>query len=171
MEEIDCMEGIITRTGFEQSQSKADDSATKTDPNMYMMMMMAEKNKSEELVKSAQAEMDAAKDKIDLGYLLRKLDGLESAENRIVVATTNHPERIDPALLRPGRFGLHIHLNNASKQMLRDILGLICQQPITEEDVAAIPEFHWSPAEIFQFATLNSDKNYLLETLRTTKAA
>lgn len=161
------MEGIVTRSI--QEIPKPNEEAAKADPNMYMMMMMAEKNKSEDLMNSAKAEIDEAKDKIDLGYLLRKLDGLESAEDRIIIATTNHPERIDPALLRPGRFGLQIHLNRASKQMLRDILGLICQTTITEEEVAAIPEFRWSPAEIFQMATLNANKDYLLETLKNQK--
>lgn len=43
--------------------------------------------------------------RVSMGYLLNKLDGLDTEEGVIILATTNHPERLDPALLhRPSRF-------------------------------------------------------------------
>jgi chaperone BCS1 len=59
---------------------------------------------------------------INLAYLLSKLDGLESNEDRIIIATTNNPDKINPVLLRPGRFDLKICLGNCSTKMYRDIL-------------------------------------------------
>jgi len=41
--------------------------------------------------------------KFNLSSLLNSLDGLCSVEGRIIVMTTNHPEKLDPALIRPGR--------------------------------------------------------------------
>lgn len=35
--------------------------------------------------------------------LLNVLDGVVDTPNRIVIMTTNHPEKLDPALIRPGR--------------------------------------------------------------------
>lgn len=46
--------------------------------------------------------------------LLNALDGVASAEEVITFMTTNHPERLDPALLRPGRIDLKVLINNAS---------------------------------------------------------
>lgn len=46
--------------------------------------------------------------------LLNALDGVASAEEVITFMTTNHPEKLDPALLRPGRIDLKILINNAS---------------------------------------------------------
>merc|ERR1719281_1945199 len=43
------------------------------------------------------------KDKLNLSGLLNVLDGVVDAPERIVVMTTNHPEVLDPALIRPGR--------------------------------------------------------------------
>jgi hypothetical protein len=44
-------------------------------------------------------------DKVDLPHLLNCLDGLQSQDGVVVVATANDPRRLDPALLRrPGRF-------------------------------------------------------------------
>ena len=40
-------------------------------------------------------------DKLDLAGLLNVLDGVVDSPNRIVIMTTNHPEKLDPALIRP----------------------------------------------------------------------
>jgi len=48
--------------------------------------------------------------KMSLSTLLNSLDGIITPPGLIVIATTNHPEHIDPALLRPGRFDIQIEL-------------------------------------------------------------
>ena len=45
---------------------------------------------------------------------LNALDGVASGEERIVFLTTNHIERLDPALIRPGRVDLQEILDDAS---------------------------------------------------------
>ncbi|KAL8266085.1 hypothetical protein R6Q59_003429 [Mikania micrantha] len=48
-----------------------------------------------------------------LSGLLNFIDGLWSCcgDERIIIFTTNHKERLDPALLRPGRMDMHIHMS------------------------------------------------------------
>lgn len=46
--------------------------------------------------------------------LLNALDGVASADERIIFMTTNHPERLDPALIRPGRVDVKELLDNAT---------------------------------------------------------
>jgi mitochondrial chaperone BCS1 len=36
--------------------------------------------------------------------------------------TTNHKERLDPALLRPGRADMHMELNYASEQQMKGLM-------------------------------------------------
>ncbi|XP_008241725.1 PREDICTED: AAA-ATPase At2g18190-like [Prunus mume] len=52
-------------------------------------------------------------DQVTLSGLLNFIDGLWSScgDERIIVFTTNHKDRLDPALLRPGRMDVHIHLS------------------------------------------------------------
>ena len=45
-----------------------------------------------------------------INQILSELDGLESAENIVVVGATNNPEALDKALLREGRFDKKVHL-------------------------------------------------------------
>jgi mitochondrial chaperone BCS1 len=53
--------------------------------------------------------------------LLNALDGVASAEERIVFMTTNHIERLDDALVRPGRVDMTIHLGNATEWQIRHL--------------------------------------------------
>ncbi|KAI8542529.1 hypothetical protein RHMOL_Rhmol08G0144500 [Rhododendron molle] len=51
--------------------------------------------------------------KVTLSGLLNFVDGLWSScgDERIIIFTTNHMEKLDPALLRPGRMDFHIHMS------------------------------------------------------------
>ncbi|KAJ2758136.1 Complex III assembly protein translocase and chaperone, partial [Coemansia nantahalensis] len=51
--------------------------------------------------------------------LLNALDGVASSDERIIFMTTNHIERLDPALVRPGRVDVKVLLGNASAHQIR----------------------------------------------------
>ncbi|ODV82029.1 mitochondrial chaperone BCS1 [Suhomyces tanzawaensis NRRL Y-17324] len=51
--------------------------------------------------------------------LLNALDGVASAEECITFMTTNHPEKLDPALLRPGRVDFKVMIDNATEFQVR----------------------------------------------------
>ncbi|KAI0592727.1 P-loop containing nucleoside triphosphate hydrolase protein [Biscogniauxia sp. FL1348] len=51
-----------------------------------------------------------------LSGLLNVLDGVGSQEGRIVIMTTNKPERLDSALVRPGRVDMKVLLGNISRK-------------------------------------------------------
>lgn len=57
-----------------------------------------------------------SKEKSAAQLLLQFLDGVSSLGNIIYIATTNHKDRLDPALIRDGRFDKKIELNNISKE-------------------------------------------------------
>jgi hypothetical protein len=156
-EEFDCMPGVSKREGAAAAApTQQAPAAGALPPHAYAMMLMAEKKESQqEMLDEFRKESAAAADKLDLGYLLRKLDGLESAEGRVIIATTNHPERIDPALLRPGRFGYKIHLTRCTPTMLADIIAMVysvTDRAAVAAAVADIPDQKWSPAEVLQLA-------------------
>ena len=53
-----------------------------------------------------------------LSGLLNFIDGLWSScgDERIIIFTTNHKDRLDPALLRPGRMDMHIYMGHCTFQ-------------------------------------------------------
>jgi DNA polymerase III delta prime subunit len=59
---------------------------------------------------------------ISFSGLLNALDGVGAQEGRIIVLTTNHREKLDPALIRPGRIDLEIELGKATAAQLQGLL-------------------------------------------------
>lgn len=57
--------------------------------------------------------------KVSFSGLLNALDGVRSQEGRILFMTTNHPEKLDPALMRPGRADFHALINYASYNQMK----------------------------------------------------
>ncbi|MBY0396197.1 MAG: AAA family ATPase, partial [Thermoleophilia bacterium] len=57
--------------------------------------------------------------RVTLSGLLNALDGVSSREGRVLFMTTNHPERLDPALVRPGRVDRSVHLSNTTPDQAR----------------------------------------------------
>lgn len=56
--------------------------------------------------------------KITFSGLLNAIDGVGSAEELITFMTTNHPEKLDPAILRPGRVDYKVLIDNASEYQI-----------------------------------------------------
>lgn len=59
---------------------------------------------------------------VSFSGLLNALDGVAAQEGRIVVLTTNHRDKLDPALIRPGRIDLELELGLATRPQLQRLL-------------------------------------------------
>ncbi|QSG09540.1 CDC48 family AAA ATPase [Halapricum desulfuricans] len=70
-----------------------------------------------------------------VSQLLTELDGIEDLEDVVVVATTNRPDLIDPALLRPGRLDRHVHVPVPDEEARRKIFEVHTQDKPLAEDV------------------------------------
>jgi cell division protease FtsH len=69
-----------------------------------------------------------------LNQLLSEMDGFDASEGVIVLAATNRPDVLDPALLRPGRFDRHISIPLPNRSERRAILDVHCRtKPIADE--------------------------------------
>jgi chaperone BCS1 len=62
---------------------------------------------------------------ISLSGFLNIIDGVASSEGRILIMTTNHIEKLDAALLRPGRVDLTVHFGRAGAAVLRGMFMAI----------------------------------------------
>ena len=67
--------------------------------------------------------------------LLSEMDGLEQRENVIVIAATNRPDAIDPALRRGGRFDREIEIGVPNQEGRKEILQIHTRNMPLEEDV------------------------------------
>ncbi|PVH91198.1 P-loop containing nucleoside triphosphate hydrolase protein [Periconia macrospinosa] len=123
--------------------------------------------------------------KVSLSTLLNVLDGIGSSEGRVLIMTTNHIERLDPALIRPGRADMKVEFQLADRDMISQLFFFIYGpkpsneidynesgssisqgekdyviqngelHQLAQEFAAKIPESEFSPAEIMSFLLAN----------------
>jgi transitional endoplasmic reticulum ATPase len=70
-----------------------------------------------------------------VSQLLTELDGLEELEDVVAVATTNRPDLIDPALLRPGRLDRHVHVPVPDEEARRKVFDVHTRDKPLADDV------------------------------------
>jgi ATP-dependent 26S proteasome regulatory subunit len=63
------------------------------------------------------------KDKIDLSFILNVLDGVIERKNNIIIMTSNHPEKLDPALIRSGRIDHIVEFKKCSSETIKQMFN------------------------------------------------
>ncbi|GMP82430.1 hypothetical protein CsSME_00036735 [Camellia sinensis var. sinensis] len=116
-------------------------------------LLVATANRSILVIEDIDCSSDFDNRQLTLSGLLNFIDGLWSScgDERIIVFTTNHKDRLDPALLRPGRMDMHIHMSYCTpsgfKILATNYLGLNNHSMFTEIE-KLITEVEVTPAEI-----------------------
>ncbi|KKZ60646.1 hypothetical protein EMCG_04692 [[Emmonsia] crescens] len=103
---------------------------------------------------------------VSLSALLNALDGVSSQEGRLLIMTTNHIERLDDALIRPGRVNRQVLFQLADKKMASRLFCTVFKRSdgdhsnpgkeiddktierLADEFAAKVPDQVFSPAEI-----------------------
>lgn len=99
-------------------------------------------------------EKESEKETIDLAFLLNLLDGTLEANGRILIITTNFPERIDRALIRPGRVDMIVSFRKCNRAVMQDMINAFYDRDIALPDDESLDE-KWSPAEVNQILFRN----------------
>jgi hypothetical protein len=107
--------------------------------NYQELLLLSEGEERKEIMKNMKDWKTKNSQTFDFAFFLKLLDGMGCDDNRIIIATTNHPEKINPLLLRPGRFDIKLKLGYCSLQMMEDLISL--KYPIIKEQINQ-PPFH-----------------------------
>ncbi|KAJ9172744.1 hypothetical protein P3X46_015954 [Hevea brasiliensis] len=108
---------------------------------------------------------------LTLSGLLNFIDGLWSScgDERIIIFTTNHKERLDPALLRPGRMDMHIHMSYCTShgfgKLASNYLGINSCHRLFAEIESLINNVEITPAQVAEELMKNEDADIALEGL------
>jgi hypothetical protein len=145
IEDIDAMDSVVLKRGSAASSGSASSSsAVAKDPR---------KAELENFLPASVLKGDEV-DKLDLATLLNVLDGVRETPGRIIILSTNHPERLDDALLRPGRFDLQIHFKKHTRAVLQEHVTDFYELPLTPAETATLSapslDEKWTPAEVSQ---------------------
>ncbi|KAI8945142.1 P-loop containing nucleoside triphosphate hydrolase protein [Xylaria longipes] len=101
-----------------------------------------------------------ARSNCTLSGLLGVLDGVGSAEGRIVIMTTNKPDRLDSALVRPGRVDMKVMLGNISRKsaeqmFVRMFIPDVESSPLVPKDQSETRGSNGEPS-LLEFDTLQN---------------
>ena len=98
-------------------------------------------------------------DKLNLSCLLNIIDGIIETPGRIIIMTTNYPEKLDKALLREGRIDLNIELKLFNKIMIKQLLLFFYEVPNkyfeNNNSYNKIVDYKISPAQIINICQKN----------------
>lgn len=98
---------------------------------------------------------------VSFSGLLNAIDGVASQEGRLFFMTTNYPEKLDSALVRPGRCDVKVELKRASRSQMRNLFLRFfeCESARADEFAAKLPEFELSMAQLQGHLLANRDSS------------
>jgi hypothetical protein len=98
------------------------------------------------------------KEVIDLSFLLNLLDGTLEASGRILCISSNFPERIDKALIRPGRIDMIVHFKKCNRSILQEMVNSFYDKEFDDWTNETM-EYKWTPAEVNQILFRNFESS------------
>ena len=89
-------------------------------------------------------------DAITLSFLLNLLDGVLETPGRILVITSNYPERLDKAFIRPGRIDVKIEFTYTNRTYILDMINKFYTITMSIDDIPENIVNIFTPAEIME---------------------
>ena len=103
--------------------------------------------------------------KLTLSHILNILDGILETPGRIFIMTSNYPEKLDKALIRPGRIDSIVHFTKCTKEDIVEMIEKICDVSLGNDIL--FPDYVWSPAKVTQVIFENIESlSTIIDTLQ-----
>jgi SpoVK/Ycf46/Vps4 family AAA+-type ATPase len=150
IEDIDAMDSVVVKRSKEV-QKEDEERKIRVAAEMELL-----KQQQGEIMAKAMinGKKNDEADKLDLATLLNVLDGVRETPGRIIILSTNYPERLDEALLRPGRFDMMLEFEKHSCTVLQQHIEKHYDITLTPKQLTEIQNtslnFKWTPAEVSQ---------------------
>jgi hypothetical protein len=105
---------------------------------------------------------------ITLGEILELLDGVIEIPGRMIIMTTNHPEKLDPALTRPGRIDMTIEFKKMNRSEVSQMYQLWFNERMPQHVFNNIKDYTYTQADLGYIFSKN-DVQYAHKTLMSCK--
>jgi len=120
-------------------------------------------------LKSSKICIKQPEDPITLDDILNLWDGIRETPGRILIISSNHYNKLDSALTRPGRIDISHELTNASHKTITDIYYNLFKKSINKTVLRSIKEYFYSPAELVNLYVQYQDANLFVKRLMENK--
>jgi len=144
IEDIDAMIGLVKSRELDQEsldpEISSDDSGSNNPAYKRRDYSIDQKTSSKISTKE--------KSTLTLSGILNALDGLFNTHGRIMFMTTNNPEALDQALVRPGRCDVRKQFNYCDHIQINELYFMFFERKAIKEQVNNVKEYLYSPAHI-----------------------
>lgn len=130
LEDIDVMGEIVHKRSISKESDKDSVISDDIDSEIEKMDKKNKKSNVKDILKLSSLlgnGVSSCENKTNtnnnMSYLLNILDGIQENKGRIIIMTTNHIEKIDPAIIRPGRIDINLEFKVAKKNIIEEILA------------------------------------------------
>jgi chaperone BCS1 len=106
---------------------------------------------------------------ITLDDILNLWDGIRETPGRILIISSNHYDKLDSALIRPGRIDITHELSNASHSTISEIYSHLFEEKINKDILKNVNEYFYSPAEIINMYVSYKNKDCFIKRLLQNK--
>jgi hypothetical protein len=93
----------------------------------------------------------------NLSYLLNMFDGINECCGRIIIMTSNKPEVLDKALIRPGRIDIKIKFQRCTRYDVMRLINLFWDMELTEDMILPELEMKYTSADIYNIFRTTDD--------------
>ena len=168
-EDIDCIGDIILkRDDKNKTQNKSSINYDGTVSSFIDKLVNIETEGQKEIIKLGPTI--PYEEPITLDDILNIWDGIRETPGRIIVISSNHYDKLDPALTRPGRIDISLELTNASHNTLSEIYFNLFKTHISAKILNKIKPNFYSPAEILNiYMSCNCDQRKMVDRLQQNK--
>jgi SpoVK/Ycf46/Vps4 family AAA+-type ATPase len=120
IEDIDAMKSVVSKrtANGDSLTSRVEENEDEDDTSKLSYAAFAGFSKSDMNTKLPKVKKPQIADPLDLSTLLNILDGTLEVPGRILCITSNHPERLDDALVRPGRIDMIVNFKKCNRNVL-----------------------------------------------------
>lgn len=173
-EDIDCIGDIILNREEKQKHADLKRARPKTPTNGDtlnvgdIIQSICEINETSST--SLMKEMKEIKEpSLTLDDILNLWDGIRETPGRILIISSNHYDKLDPALVRPGRIDITHELSNASHAVIAEMYTHLFGATIDADKLSKVSDKFYSPAEIINLYVSCKTEEVFLERLLENK--
>ena len=147
-EDIDSILDVLKEREQKDKDKELKGTSPLEEQNTFLLKALVDTNKTATKV----LDKMGSNDKLNLGFFLNLIDGVLETPGRILILSTNYPDKLDRALVRPGRIDMKVHMEKCSHQMIRDIIKHYYEQEdyVEDEIVNSLYKKDITPAELYQ---------------------
>lgn len=146
-EDFDCTSSSV--------MLKRDDNVTPIEKDQpidsNIILASAIKDESKEMMRLLKESDDA----LNLSFVLNLFQGINDYPGRVLTITTNHVDKLDPALIRPGRIDINIEMKPCSRKSIKEMYEHFYEEELPHEYFDRLSDGKFTPAEVSNGFFLN----------------